>query len=108
MKMNMRPYGWLRHLVVVAASLLALAFFAGLASAQQIIAINSGGPAVSPFVADADFSSGATINHANPINPSNVTNPAPAPLYQAAPVATTATKFSASVISNIPSLTPST
>ncbi len=89
MKMNMRPYGWLRHLVVVAASLLALAFFAGPASAQQIIAINSGGPAVSPFVADADFSGGATINHANTINTSKVTNPAPAAVYQTARVATT-------------------
>ncbi len=75
MKMNIRPYGWLRQLVVVAASLLALAFFAGLASAQQIIAINSGGPTASPFVADMDFSGGATINHANTINTSKVTKP---------------------------------
>ena len=64
MKMNMRPYGWLRQLVVVAASPLALSFFAGLSSAQQIIPINSGGPAASPFVADVNFSGGATIDHA--------------------------------------------
>src|SRR5712692_3309805 len=91
MKTNMRPYGWLRQLVVVAASLLALAFFAGLASAQQITAINSGGAAASPFVADVDFSGGATINHANTINTSKVTNPAPAAVYQTARVATTTT-----------------
>jgi hypothetical protein len=52
--------------------------------------INSGGPAVAPFVADTDFSGGATINHANTINTSNVTNPAPAAVYQTARVTATA------------------
>jgi len=51
-------------------------------SGTQLIAINSGGPAVSPFVADEDFSGGSTIDHANTINTSNVTNPAPAAVYQ--------------------------
>jgi chitodextrinase len=46
--------------------------------------INSGGPAVSPFVADVDFTGGATINHANAINLSGVTNPAPMAVYQSA------------------------
>ena len=108
MKMNIRPYGWLRQLVVVAASLLALAFFAGLASAQQIIAINSGGPTASPFVADVDFSGGATINHANTINTSKVTNPAPAAVYQSARVATTTTNGVTSFTYTIPGLTPGT
>src|SRR5260370_450758 len=108
MKMKMRSYGWLRHLVVVAASLLALAFFAGLGSARQIVAINSGGPAVSSFVADADFSGGATINPANPINTSKVTNPAPAAVYQSARVATTTTNGIASFTYTIPGLTPGT
>jgi Malectin domain/Chitobiase/beta-hexosaminidase C-terminal domain/Fn3 associated/DUF5010 C-terminal domain/PQQ enzyme repeat len=54
------------------------------------IAINAGGPAVSPFVADEDFTGGATINHANTINTSKVTNPAPAAVYQTAHVAATA------------------
>jgi hypothetical protein len=55
-----------------------------------IICINSGGPAVSPFVADEDFTGGGTINHANTINTSKVTNPAPAAVYQTARVAATA------------------
>ncbi len=48
------------------------------------IAINAGGPAVSPFLADEDFNGGSTINHANTINTSGVTNPAPAAVYQTA------------------------
>jgi hypothetical protein len=51
------------------------------------IAINAGGPAVSPFVADADFSGGSTINHANTIDLSGVTNPAPMAVYQKARIA---------------------
>jgi len=46
------------------------------------IAINAGGPAVSPFLADEDFNGGATINHANTIDLSGVTNPAPMAVYQ--------------------------
>lgn len=48
------------------------------------IQINSGGPAVAPFIADADFSGGGTISHANTINLSGVTNPAPMAVYQTA------------------------
>ncbi len=40
------------------------------------------------FVADEDFSGGATINHANTINTSKVTNPAPAAVYQTSRIAT--------------------
>jgi len=57
---------------------------------QTGIAINSGGPAASPFLADEDFAGGATINHANTIDTSKVTNPAPAAVYQSARVAATA------------------
>ncbi|MGC1829163.1 MAG: malectin domain-containing carbohydrate-binding protein [Candidatus Acidiferrales bacterium] len=47
------------------------------------ICINAGSTtAVSPFVADEDYSGGATLNHANTINTSKVTNPAPAAVYQ--------------------------
>jgi len=53
------------------------------------IAINAGGPAVSPFAADKDFVGGTTISHANTINTSKVTNPAPAAVYQTARVAAT-------------------
>ena len=48
------------------------------------VQINSGGPAVSPFVADKDFSGGSTIDHANTIDLSGVTNPAPMAVYQTA------------------------
>jgi outer membrane protein assembly factor BamB len=49
-----------------------------------VVAINAGGPAVGTFAADKDFTGGATINHANTINTSKVTNPAPAAVYQTA------------------------
>jgi len=55
-----------------------------------VLCINGGGPAVSPFVADEDFTGGGTIDHANTINTSNVTNPAPAAVYQSARVTATA------------------
>jgi hypothetical protein len=51
------------------------------------ICIDSGSTtAVSPFVADEDFSGGSTINHQNTIDTSKVTNPAPAAVYQTARV----------------------
>jgi Malectin domain len=43
-----------------------------------------GGPAVTPFSADANFSGGSTINHANTIDLSGVANPAPMTVYQTA------------------------
>jgi Malectin domain/Fibronectin type III domain len=55
-----------------------------------VICINAGGPAVSPFAADEDFTGGETIDHANTINTANVTNPAPAAVYQDARVTTAA------------------
>src|SRR5260370_6195479 len=57
-------------------------------SAIKII-VKGSSTSVSPFVADADFSGGATISHANTINTSKVTNPAPAAVYQTARVAAT-------------------
>jgi hypothetical protein len=50
------------------------------------VQINSGGPAVSPFIADTDFTGGSTISHANTIDLSGVTNPAPSAVYQKARV----------------------
>jgi Thaumatin family/Malectin domain len=50
------------------------------------VQINSGGPAVSPFAADEDFTGGSTINHANTIDLSGVTSPAPMAVYQTARV----------------------
>jgi hypothetical protein len=53
---------------------------------QTLVQINSGGPAVSPFVADKDFTGGSTISHTNTIDLSGVTNPAPMAVYQTARV----------------------
>jgi chitodextrinase len=53
----------------------------------MVVKINSGGPALAPFVADVDFTGGSTINHANTIDLSAVTNPAPMAVYQTARVA---------------------
>jgi predicted GNAT family acetyltransferase len=46
------------------------------------VQINSGGPAVSPFAADTDFTGGATACSTNAINTSGVSNPAPQAVYQ--------------------------
>jgi hypothetical protein len=54
------------------------------ACASVLLQINSGGPAVSPFVADKDFAGGGTINHANTIDLSGISNPAPMAVYQTA------------------------
>jgi hypothetical protein len=48
------------------------------------IQINCGGPAAAPYLADQDFTGGSTINHANAIDTSGVTNPAPVAVYQTA------------------------
>jgi hypothetical protein len=56
--------------------------------ASSTIQINSGGPSVSPFVADVDSSGGTTINHPNTIDLTGVTNPAPTAVYQTARVGT--------------------
>ncbi|HZR27441.1 MAG TPA: thaumatin family protein [Terriglobales bacterium] len=52
------------------------------------VQINAGGPTVTPFVADKDFAGGGVINHANTIDLSGVTNPAPMAVYQTARVGT--------------------
>ena len=46
------------------------------------IQINAGGPASGSFVADADFTGGATAGTGNTIDTSGVTNPAPQAVYQ--------------------------
>jgi unsaturated rhamnogalacturonyl hydrolase len=70
-----------------AVAVLSLAGFSLLANfparAQgTTVQINAGGPAVSPFVADKDFAGGSTISHANVIDTSKATNPAPTAVYQ--------------------------
>ncbi len=44
--------------------------------------ISAGGPAASPFVADEDYTGGATSNTTNAISTTGVTNPAPQSVYQ--------------------------
>jgi hypothetical protein len=44
--------------------------------------IDAGGAGVAPFLADIDFTGGGTLNHANVIDLSGVTNPAPMAVYQ--------------------------
>jgi hypothetical protein len=56
------------------------------ACVSSLIQINAGGPAVTPFVADKDFTGGGTISHSNTIDLSGVTNPAPMAVYQTARV----------------------
>jgi hypothetical protein len=57
---------------------------AGGAGGTAATKINCGGPAASPFVADVDFAGGGTLSHANTIDTSGVTNPAPVAVYQTA------------------------
>jgi chitodextrinase len=71
-----------------------------------LISINAGGPAEGSFVADEDFTGGAKIDHANTINTSKVTNPAPAAVYQSARIgATTASGVGAPFTYTIPGMT---
>jgi beta-glucanase (GH16 family) len=56
------------------------------ACVSSVLQINAGGPAVTPFVADKDFTGGSTIHHANTIDLTAVTNPAPMAVYQSARV----------------------
>jgi len=46
------------------------------------IDISAGGPAAAPFVADEDYSGGATAGVTNAISTTGVTNPAPQSVYQ--------------------------
>jgi hypothetical protein len=57
---------------------------AGTGGGGGVVRINSGGPAVSPYVADINFTGGTVTNHANTIDLSGVINPAPAQVYQTA------------------------
>jgi hypothetical protein len=52
------------------------------AGGTVVYRVNSGGPAVSPFTADANFSGGQTASTTATIDTSAVTNPAPMVVYQ--------------------------
>jgi fibronectin type 3 domain-containing protein len=51
-------------------------------SATAGVDLNSGGPAVAPFVADEDFTGGATSSVTHAITTTGVTSPAPQSVYQ--------------------------
>jgi len=53
-----------------------------LVTGALVLAINAGGAAAGPFVADTDFSGGAAYANTDVINTSNVVNPAPQAVYQ--------------------------
>jgi hypothetical protein len=53
-----------------------------IAAAASSVDISAGGPAASPFVADEDFTGGATAAVTNAITTTGVTNPAPQSVYQ--------------------------
>ncbi len=55
---------------------------AGVASGTDVLDINAGGAAASPYVADVDFSGGSTDSVSQAIDTSLVTNPAPQAVYQ--------------------------
>ncbi|HLI77592.1 MAG TPA: hypothetical protein VKV02_11645, partial [Acidobacteriaceae bacterium] len=52
------------------------------ATKTSAIDIDAGGGAVTPFVADTDYTGGGTYSTTHAINTANVTNPAPASVYQ--------------------------
>src|ERR1700679_622839 len=75
--------------------------FASTVRAQTPVQINAGGAAVSPFVADQDFSAGNEFSSTATINTSGVTNAAPAAVYQTV-------RWNASFNYTIPGLTSGT
>ena len=54
----------------------------GSSSGSGGVDISAGGPAAAPFVADEDFTGGATAAATNAISTTGVTNPAPQSVYQ--------------------------
>ncbi len=79
-----RPIGMVILLCSVIGLFVASLLFtsASTAHAAGNVQINAGGPAVAPFVADTDFTGGATVTSTNAISTSGVTNPAPLAVYQ--------------------------
>ena len=69
---------------LVAGLLAASAFTASsaVAAGSGGVDISAGGPAAAPFVADEDFTGGATASVTNAISTTGVTNPAPQSVYQ--------------------------
>jgi fibronectin type 3 domain-containing protein len=68
-------------------------------SGPAIYQINSGGPALAPFAADAFFDTGATSNTGNPVSTAGVANAAPMAVYQT-------DRFGGNFTYTLPGLTP--
>src|SRR5579862_8510792 len=73
--------------VLAAVALVLAALVAGLATPKASAAaagvdISAGGPAAAPFVADEDFTGGATSSTTHAITTTGLTNPAPQSVYQ--------------------------
>jgi hypothetical protein len=68
--------------VVLSALVTGLSVAAPAARAASSVQISAGGPAAAPFVADEDFTGGATAAVTNAISTTGLTNPAPQSVYQ--------------------------
>src|SRR5579875_670878 len=79
-----RLIGLLMLLSIITGASAAFLLFAHAPAAHAAggVQINAGGPAVSPFVADTDYSGGSTASVSNTIDTSGVSNPAPMAVYQ--------------------------
>jgi hypothetical protein len=79
-----KPVQWLIALLMLICCVIGLfvAYPFSAHAAASSVQINAGGAAVTPFVADTDFSGGATASVTNAIDTSAVTNPAPQAVYQ--------------------------
>lgn len=89
-----------RILLILFCAVAFIAIASPQAHAATFIAINSGGSAVAPFVADQYFSGGNTYTTGATINTSGVNNPAPAQVYQSE-------RWQSSFTYTIPGFTPS-
>ena len=78
-----RAVSLLATIVLVLSALAAgLSMAAPAARAASSVQISAGGPAAAPFVADEDYSGGATAATTNTISTTGLTNPAPQSVYQ--------------------------
>jgi Malectin domain/IPT/TIG domain/WD40-like Beta Propeller Repeat len=93
---------------VTSAGALQIAVVNPAVNSQSATQIDSGGPAVSPFVADTDFTGGSTLTTTATINTADATNPAPMAVYQTARVGNSAAAPSpvGSIIYTVPGSPP--
>ena len=87
--LHRRTFARLRRVLMLAIAPLLLAGLVVLpgtvpaaVAASSGVDISAGGPAAAPFVADEDFTGGATANTTTAITTTGITNPAPQSVYQ--------------------------